>query len=221
MKSYLEFNWFNALITALQNKEAKLANLIVEGESNWRFHLSGKYLPPFSPHFYYSKSSPSSFEAFVSLEKPECLFHFCSTELEKEIGSLSGNQLEGSSSPGGENPQGPSWLLFTFHVYTKECHVTPKREREPTGLPLWLLEKWSVPEKWRFRIKCAGERNTFCPLRRYSMDYESLLYSVEKRRILKYFFLASRSLDFHLRLPGRLKLTVSLWAQKEWEWKAK
>lgn len=54
VKSYLEFNWFNALITMLQNQDTKLTNLIVERESNWKFHLSGKYLLSFSPDFYYS-----------------------------------------------------------------------------------------------------------------------------------------------------------------------
>lgn len=43
VKSYGEFNWANVLIITLKNQDSELANWIVERESNWRFHLSGKY----------------------------------------------------------------------------------------------------------------------------------------------------------------------------------
>lgn len=68
----------------LQNQDTKVANLIVERESNWRFHLSENYLPPLSPDFHNSNEKSFFTETFVSWEKPKCLVSFCTTWLEKK-----------------------------------------------------------------------------------------------------------------------------------------
>lgn len=120
--------------------------------------------------------------------------------------------------PVGKSHRDTFGCWFTVHGYTKECQVsTPKRnvllkEREPTGhffstsvVIGGVVSANKIPPQNQMggRMLLAHQKGIL---------QNTNLYSILQRKhgTLKYFSLASRSLDFHLSLPGRLRFTTSL-----------
>lgn len=166
VKSDLGFNGYNVLITMLQNQDSKLANLIVERESNCRFHLSGKYLPPFPLDFYYTNEQSYFIETSVLLEKSKCLVYFSpwNWKRNRQITWESAEKM--TTSPMGKT-HGDSAGSFLLPVCVKESQITPqkksvfKKEGDPTGYSLpasEVMEMWSVPIQYKLRI--TGDRRT-------------------------------------------------------------
>ena len=139
VSSYSELDWFNVLITMLQNRDTKLENIMAERESHRRLSLSGKYVP-LSLQVSVPAVSRPLHRGLASSQKQEGFVHLRTIELGKKRAGELGSAGRIPSLKG--KPPGPQLAVSYTSVAMTEAPVTfhrnlslkqTHRHREQTG----------------------------------------------------------------------------------------